>query len=162
MLISHQGRHLAGRFDPALWPAPLCLLRRCNPSLFDQLVQESGPIDRNDPGDGSSVIGDGDHSATADLVEIAAELVPKLSYSDFWHRLFLMAIFVRDIVAIFSGGGKGLIGSSDDSSIPLSGPHRSRRGAGSRWVGGPRMVATALGVRDGDEGHHQPQPGGIG
>jgi len=75
-------------------------LCRCNPSLFDQLVEEPGLIDGNDPGDGSSVIGDGDLSATADLVEIAAELVSKLSDSDFWHRLILVAMSVRGIIAI--------------------------------------------------------------
>jgi hypothetical protein len=76
-------------------------LCRCNPSLFDQLVEEPGLIDGNDPGDGSSVIGDDDLSATADLVEIAAELVSKLSYSDFWQGPFLVAISVRDVIAIF-------------------------------------------------------------
>lgn len=87
-MISDQGRYLAGCLDPALWPAPVRLLCRRDPSLFDQLVEEPGLIDRNDPGDGSSVIGDGDLSATSDLAEIAAELVAKLSDADFWQGLF--------------------------------------------------------------------------
>ena len=73
------------------------MLWRCNPSLLDQLIEESGLIEGNDSGDGSSVIGDRDLSATADLVEIAAELVPKLSYSDFWQRHSLWLCLVETL-----------------------------------------------------------------
>jgi hypothetical protein len=70
------------------------LLCRRDPSLFDQPIEDPGLIDGNDPGDGSSVIGDGDLSATANFAEIAAELISKLSDSDFWHSPLLVAIYI--------------------------------------------------------------------
>jgi len=93
-LISNQGRYFARGFDPATWPGSVWLLCRGDPSLFNQLVEDPGPIDGNDPGDGSSVIGDRNLSATANFAEIAAELISKLSDSHFWHSPLLVAIYV--------------------------------------------------------------------
>jgi hypothetical protein len=68
-----------------LRPAPSLVSSRSDEPFLDQLIEEPGSIERNDSGDGPTVVGYGDLAALTDLADVTTQVVSQLTDSDVRH-----------------------------------------------------------------------------
>jgi hypothetical protein len=94
-LFSHEIADRALGGDTSTCPSPLRYQCRRDEALRDETVERSRLVERNQPGDGFAVIGNGHLLATTHHVEVTAEMVSQVSDSSF--HLTSMALLCQII-----------------------------------------------------------------